>query len=79
MDEQRFKGLEANQQQILDTLTQLKMAVCGSERIGFEGLVPKVNRHEKYIENDKRQKWMIAGAVGVISFLFSVIMIFIAK
>lgn len=77
--EERLKAIESTQQTILDAVTQLKMAVCGSEKLGFEGLVPKVNRHEKYIENDKRQKWMIAGAVGVISFLFSVIMIFIAK
>lgn len=76
IDEKRLECIEQNQQAILDTLTQLKMAVCGSEKIGVEGLVPKVIRHEKYIESDKRQKWMIAGGIGVVSFLLSLLAIF---
>jgi hypothetical protein len=67
IDEKRLENIEQNQQQILDTLTQLKMAVCGSEKIGVEGLVPKVVRHEKYIESDKKFKWMFAGAVTLIT------------
>ena len=67
MDEKRLKYIEQSQQQILDTLTQLKMAVIGSEKIGVEGLVPKVVRHEKYIESDKKFKWMFAGAVTLVT------------
>ena len=76
-ESQRLYCIEENQKLILDTVNQLKMAVIGSDQIGVEGLVPKVRRHENYIENDKKQKWMIAGGVVVIAGIFSFILSFL--
>ena len=63
----KFDVIKENQKVIVDAVTELKMAVCGSEKIGVKGLVKKVNEHSKYIENDKKRKYMLAGAVTVIA------------
>jgi hypothetical protein len=67
--EDRLKCIEANQQQQNETLVEIKMAICGSEKIGFEGIVEKVKRHENYIEADKKQKWLVAGGISVFTFI----------
>lgn len=69
-----LEKLKETQNTILEMVTELKMAVIGSDKIGVDGLVQKVMKHEKYIDNDKRQKWMIAGGVAVISFIISIIL-----
>ena len=73
----RLSTIEENQQLILSTVNELKMAVIGSEKIGVEGLVPKVRRHEAYIEVDKKQKWMIAGAIVLATGVISIITMFL--
>lgn len=65
----RIEKLEASQNKTLEIVTELKMAICGSEKIGVNGLIKKVNTNSKYIEEDKKRKWMIAGAVTVLSFI----------
>lgn len=74
---EKLKQIEDTQRTILEAVTELKMAVCGSDKIGVEGLVSKVFKHEKYIDSDKRQKWMIAGGIAVITFIFSLILTFV--
>lgn len=66
----RLSNIETVQNDILQGLNELKMSIMGSSKIGVEGLVSKVERHSEYIEKDKRHKWMIAGAVSVLTFLF---------
>lgn len=62
---------EETQQQILSSVTELKLGVCGSKKIGVEGIVQRVKRNEIYIENDKKMKYKIAGGIIVIAFLFN--------
>lgn len=75
ISEERLEMIEKSQNTILETVTELKMAICGSEKIGVEGLIMKVRRHENYIESDKKQKWTLAGAASVVAsglaYLFS--------
>ena len=70
----RLSNIEKAQKDMLDTLTYLKMGIMGSEKIGVEGMASKVNRHEAYIEKDKKQKWMIGGGIAVISFIITLIL-----
>jgi succinate dehydrogenase/fumarate reductase-like Fe-S protein len=72
MESDKLKKIEETQNTILEAVTELKMAVCGSDKIGVEGLVSKVCKHDRYIETDKRQKWMIAGGVAVVTFIISI-------
>lgn len=71
--EEKLERIEENQKLVITTLTELKMAVCGSEKIGVEGLVKKVKKHEKYIESDKKRAWIITGGLTVLSFLAGLI------
>ena len=73
INEKRIEDLEVIQNKTLEIVTELKMAICGSEKIGVEGIINKVRKHESYIENDKKQKWMIAGGVIVISFILGLL------
>jgi hypothetical protein len=65
--ENRLERIEEDQKVVLETVTELKMAVIGSEKLGVKGLIKKVDEHEKYIESDKKMKWTVAGGVTVIS------------
>lgn len=65
----RLDCYEENQMKILETVTELKLAVIGSQKIGVDGLINKVNKHHDYIEKDKKQKWLIAGGISVIALL----------
>lgn len=47
--------------------------LCGDLKYGMEGLINQVKRHEKYIEMDKKLKWMISGGIVVLSFLAGII------
>lgn len=77
--EDRLECIEQNQKVLIEKMTDLNMAVIGSNKIGVEGLISKVNKHEKYIEGDRKQKWLIAGAAGVISFIVTLIITFYEK
>ena len=59
--------IKGDNKNILAIVTELKMAVCGSEKIGVPGLIKRVNEHDDYIENDKKRKWMLAGAITAIA------------
>ena len=48
---ERLETLEETNNQILSSVTELKLGVCGSEKIGVEGMVQKTNRHEIFIQN----------------------------
>lgn len=65
--ENRIKNVEADLKQTLQIVTEIKMALVGSQQLGIEGIVNQVKRHDKYIEKDKKQKWIISGAVMVLA------------
>jgi len=56
---------------ISQDLKEIKMAVIGSDQLGIEGIVKKVEKHEQYINIDKKQKWSIAGGTAVIVFIIT--------
>jgi hypothetical protein len=75
----RVKSLENTSQKTLEIVTELKMAICGSDKIGLEGIVKKINRHEKYINQDKELKLKIFGGFTIISLLSGLIIKFWEK
>jgi len=54
-------------------LTDIHSAVLGNEALGHEGLVKKVDRHEKWINSATLKVAGIMGAVAVIAFLAKVV------
>lgn len=52
-------------------LIRLNTAVMGDKEAGVDGLVSRVEKTEKYIEKDKRLKYMGAGGIAVVSFTFA--------
>ena len=73
ISEDRLRDMENTQRTILEVVTELKLAVCGSEKIGVDGLISKVKEHSKYIESDRKLKYTISGAAAVIASLFTYI------
>lgn len=63
----KLTKIEKNQKIVITTVTKLELAVCGNKQIGVKGIVKQVNEHEKYIEADKKRKWMFAGGITVIA------------
>jgi len=57
-------------------MIEVKMAIMGSEKLGVNGLIQKVDRNTKYIEQDKKLKYRIAGAGSVIIFILTFLKIF---
>jgi hypothetical protein len=47
--EQEFEMLRKGQDKILLIVTELKMGVCGSEKVGVEGIVQKQIKTDAYI------------------------------
>lgn len=87
--ETRMTTVEEDSRKTLSIVTEIKMGLCGSDKLNVEGVVQKVSRHEKclenlsradvisktkkherYIEADKKQKWMFAGGVSVLLILW---------
>jgi hypothetical protein len=69
----RLTIIEEDQKAILKTVTELKFSICGSDKIGFEGMMKKVERHEKYIEDDKKTNFVIAGGIAVVTFIAGIL------
>jgi len=65
--ETKIKNVEEDMKQTLQIVTEIKMALTGSEQLGIEGIVNQVRRHEDYIEKDKKQKWLLSGAVMILA------------
>lgn len=65
--ETRIKNVEEDMKQTLQIVTEIKMALTGSEHLGIEGIVNQVRRHEDYIEKDKKQKWLLSGTVMILA------------
>jgi len=61
---------------IRSDIIEVKMAIMGSEKLGVNGLIQKVNKNTKYIEQDKKVKYTIYGGFGVISFLLGLLIAF---
>ena len=65
----RAKYIEEMVEQNREDMKEIKHALIGDE-YGNEGLVHKVKKHDKYIKQDQKVKWGIAGAgalIGVVA------------
>lgn len=68
-EKDRLDKIDKTLDSIQQNVTEIKLVLVGSEQLKTEGIIQKVNEHDKYIEKDKKQKWMIAGALAVLTFL----------
>lgn len=59
-------------QLILDKMNRIELAVCGDERAGVTGVVPKMKQHEKRLTVIERVMWSIGGAVTLLSILWAI-------
>ena len=59
-------------QGIKDQLNRIETAICGDECRGIEGIVKRVDRHDKEIKVVQKLIWMISGGVFVISVLWQI-------
>jgi hypothetical protein len=59
-------------QLILDKMNRIELAVCGDERAGVTGVVPKIKQHEKRLTVIERVMWSIGGAVTLLSILWAI-------
>lgn len=60
-------------------LDRLANAVCGDEEFGQTGLIQQVNRHSRYIEEDRTFKNKIMGGVTVITSIWGIIIAAVMK
>ena len=60
-------------QEIKNQLNRIETAICGDECRGIEGLVKKVDRHEKQLNFHQKAFWMISGGVFVISIIWQIV------
>lgn len=48
-------------------VNQMCDALLGTDFTNHQGLIDKVEKHNKYIESDKKFKWTIAGILMVLA------------
>ena len=58
--EQQIKDLN-------DKVDKIYSALVGNDDLKIDGLVDKVDKNTKYIENDKKMKWTAAGLITAIT------------
>lgn len=46
-------------------LDEVHAAIIGNEKLGQEGIIPRLNKAEQYIQNDKIYKAKVAGGLLV--------------
>lgn len=57
----------------IDThLTKISTTVIGDEIFGHKGLVYKVSKLDRYVENDKLRNAKIVGGLGVVGMLWTI-------
>lgn len=60
-------------QEQLDNIEQKVNQICdallGTEFTHNKGLIDKIEKHEEYIESDKKFKWTIAGILMVLALI----------
>lgn len=74
-----IKEIKQTTSDIQITLTEIKLAFAGSEKIGLKGFAQRVEDAECYIDKDKKQKYMIRGGVIVLGLLWGAIKLFFNK
>lgn len=60
-------------QGIKEQLNRIETAICGDECRGIEGIVRRVDRHDKEIKTVQRLVWAVTGGAGVIIFVIKII------
>jgi hypothetical protein len=59
-------------QLMLEKMNRIETALCGDEKAGITGVVPKLKRHEKKLLVIERAMWSIGGAVTLLTVLWAV-------
>ncbi len=65
--QEQLNNIERKVEQMCD-------ALLGTDFTNNQGLIDKVEKHNKYIENDKKFKWTIAGILMVLALVKDKIM-----
>ena len=73
------KYLETQIDEMSKKLDKLYLALVGDKEMGQVGLVEKVEKHEKFIENHKLQDARVIGVTAAISFVFGFVIEFWGK
>lgn len=74
--EHRIEKIEKTTNSMQADVTEIKLALIGSEKIGLKGLATRVKDTECYINKDRKQKYMIRGGVIVLGVLWGAIKLF---
>jgi chromosome segregation ATPase len=67
--------LSKKAQQLKEMIQRVELGVCGDEDKGIEGLVKRVESHEKKIKAGEKIIWIVTGAITLISIVGSAISI----
>ena len=59
-------------QKLKESVERIELAICGDEKNGIEGIVKKVNKHDKQLTQIQRVSWGIAGAAFLVSLIASI-------
>ncbi len=57
---------------MLEKMNRIETAVCGDEKAGITGVVPKVKQHEKRLNTIERVMWSIGGAVTLLTVIWAI-------
>lgn len=55
--------MEEQIKELNDKVDKIYSALVGNDDLKIDGLVDKVDKNSKYIENDKKMKWTAAGLI----------------
>jgi Tfp pilus assembly protein PilO len=71
--------LESQIEEMSKKLDKLYLALVGDKEMGQVGIVEKVEKHEKFIEQHKLQDAKVVGITAAISFVFGFVVEFWGK
>jgi len=72
----QYSDLKKEIDDIKSSVDEIKTAIIGNDQFGQEGLVSVVKRHEEYIEQDRKFKQKLIGAMAVLGTLWTLILKF---
>ena len=59
--------MEQQIKDLTEKVDKIYSALVGNDDLRVDGLVDKVDKNTKYIENDKKMKWTAAGIITAFS------------
>ena len=72
----QYSDLKKEIDDIKASVDEIKTAIIGNDQFGQEGLVSVVNRHEEYIEQDRKFKQKLMGGLAVVGTVWTLILKF---